>query len=116
MEYGDGVLALGDCNGICGDFAEVASLAEHAGWARLMWCLRPLWMVLLLLVCPTQSNVGVGLLLTGMDTSSEEPKAIVVAAVGTGSSLVPDGLGKRERGRIYDRHRVSSDYFSDVGV
>ena len=33
MEYGDSVLAPGDCNGICGDFAEVTSLVELAGGA-----------------------------------------------------------------------------------
>ena len=36
VEYVDSVLATGDCHGICGDFAEVASLAEHAGGALAM--------------------------------------------------------------------------------
>ena len=31
MECGDSVLAPGDCSGICGDFAEVASLADAGG-------------------------------------------------------------------------------------
>ena len=91
-EYGDGILAPGVCDGICGDFAEVAPLAKHgrgatvdavppvvrdtaiAGMSHAEQC----WNV-------DESLERVRLLPTDKDMSTAEPEAIVVGAVGTGA-------------------------------
>ena len=87
----DGVLAPGDCNGICDEFAEVASLAEHAGGT-------PVDVVPPVVIDGTaiagmshaeqcqngdESPESIGLLPTDKDMSTAEPEAIVVGDVGT---------------------------------
>ena len=106
-----GVLAPGDCDGICNDFAEVAFLAEHAGEVA----------VDAVLPADTDSTVvagmsyeeqcqndgesqeSVGLSPTDKDMSYDEPKAIVVGAVGTGApwSLLHDRAGFDNYGKLW---------------
>ena len=93
IECGDSVLTPGDCDYVCDEFAEVASLADHAGGVPVgmappadtdstvaagMSCVDH---------CPDVggSPKSVGLLLADKNSSFSEQEVIVVGAVGTGA-------------------------------
>ena len=100
-ECGDGVVVPVDYDCVCDDFAEAASLAEHAGGVIVDWAPPAGTGSVLLTICHVWNNEQchkdggllkrVGLLPADKDASLVEQEAIVVGAFGKGAPLFLTG-------------------------